>query len=108
MKSVRISDSSAEALSFFGYCAGLIGKREEAMKIIGELEERFAVRASSGYFIARVYLGIGDANSVFKWLDVDYENHSATMFWLPQDREWDDVRSDPRFIKLIKKVGLAK
>lgn len=107
-KAVEISGRSAEALSFFGYCSGLIGKRDEALKIAKELEERYAMKTSSGYFIARVYLGLGDDTNVFRWLNVDFENHSATMFWLPQDREWDVYRSDPRFVDLMAKTGLKK
>jgi tetratricopeptide (TPR) repeat protein len=107
-KGVEVSNRSAEAISFLGYSAGLLGKRDEALNIGKELEQRYASRTCPGYYIARVYAGLGDDKDIFKWLDADVENHSGTMIWLTQDPEWDPYRSDPRFVDLLEKVGLEK
>ncbi|MEO8167531.1 MAG: tetratricopeptide repeat protein, partial [bacterium] len=108
LKGVQASGRSGEALSFLGYCAGLLGRKDEASNLAKELEQRFATGTCPGYYIARVYAGLGDDKNIFKWLNADFENHSGTMIWLQQDREWDSYRSDPRFIDLLKKIGLAK
>ncbi len=108
LKAVRISDSSAEALSFLGYSAARLGKRDEALNIVNELEGRYTLKTSGGYYIARVYLGLGDTQSVFKWLNVDFGERSSSMIWLRQDLEWGEYRSDPRLVELLRKVGLTK
>ncbi len=105
-RGVEISGRSSEAVSFLGYCYGRMGRRDEALKIAKELEERYAIKTSTGYYIARVYVGLDDRDNLFKWLNVDLENHAGTMIWLNQDRELEPFRSDPRFIELNKKVGL--
>ncbi len=105
-RGVEISGRSSEAVSFLGYCYGRMGRRDEALKIAKELEERYAIKTSTGYYIARVYVGLDDRDNIFKWLNVDLENHAGTMIWLNQDRELEPYRSDPRFIELNKKVGL--
>jgi serine/threonine-protein kinase len=107
-KGVEVSGRSAEAVSFLGYCSALIGKRDEALKIVKELEQRYAVQTSSGYSIARVYAGLGDPDGIFKWLHLDLENHSGSLIWLTQDSEWDPYKSDPRFLDLLDKIGLKK
>lgn len=107
-KGVEVSGRSAEALSLLGYCSGLVGKRDEALKIVKELEQRYAVQTSLGYYIARVYAGLGDRDGIFKWLHVDLENHSGSLIWLSQDLEWDPYKSDPRFLDLLNKIGLKK
>lgn len=107
-KGVEVSGRSAEALSLLGYCAGLIGKREEALTIVKELEQRYSVQTSSGYYIARVYAGLGDRDGIFKWLHVDLENHSGSLIWLNQDPEWNPYKSDPRFPELLNKIGLKE
>jgi TolB-like protein/Flp pilus assembly protein TadD len=107
-KGLEISGRSAEALSIFGYCLGLMGRREEALKVVKELEQRYATQTTSGYNIARVYAGLGEKNGVFKWLEADLENHSGSLIWLSQDSEWDSYRSDSRFSDLLNKIGLKK
>ncbi|HCV42181.1 MAG TPA: hypothetical protein DGH68_01760 [Bacteroidetes bacterium] len=107
-KGVEVSGHSPEAVSFLGYCSGLLGRRDEAVKIVKELEQRYTTRTCPGYYIARVYAGLGDDKDVFKWLNADLQNHSGSLIWLTQDGEWDPYRSDPRFVDLLKKIGLMK
>ncbi|MFN0159257.1 MAG: protein kinase domain-containing protein [Bacteroidota bacterium] len=107
-KAVEVSGRSSEAVSFLGYCYGLLGKRDEALKIAKELEERYAIKTSTGYYVARVYVGLDDRESIFKWLNLDMENHAGTMIWLNQDRELEPYRSDPRFIDILEKIGMKK
>ncbi len=107
-KGVKASARSSESLSFLGYCSALLGKRDVANGIARELEQRYAARGCTGYNIALVYAGLHDDTNVFKWLDVDFQNHAGSLIWLPQDEVWDAYRSDPRFVDLMKKVGLAK
>ncbi|MEX1276629.1 MAG: protein kinase [Bacteroidota bacterium] len=108
LRGVQASGRSAEALSFLGYCAGLLGRKDEALTMAKELEQRFASGTCPGYYIARVYAGLGDDKNIFKWLNVDFENHSGAMIWLPRDPEWDRYRSDPRFVEILKNIGLEK
>jgi serine/threonine-protein kinase len=108
LKGKDVSGRSAEAVSFLGYCAALLGKRDEALSIAKELAQRYATKTCPGYYIARVYAGLGDDTNIFKWLNADFENHSGSMIWLTQDGEWDPYRSDPRFEDLLKKIGLKK
>jgi TolB-like protein len=105
-RGVEVSHRSAEALSYLGYCAGLMGKRDEVMRIATELEERYAVKTCPGYYIARVYASLDDRDRIFKWLNADYDNHSGSMIWLQQEPEWDPYRSDPRFVDLLTRIGL--
>ncbi len=107
-RAVEVSGRSSEAVSFLGYCYGLMGRRDEALKIAKELEERFTNKTSTGYYIARVYVGLDDRDNLFKWLNVDLENHAGTMMWLNQDRELEPYWSDPRFVDLLEKTGLKK
>ena len=107
-KGAEVSGRSAEAMSILGYCLGLMGRQQEALKIAKELEQRYATQTTTGYNVARVYAGLGDKNGVFKWLETDFENHSGSLIWLTQDSEWEAYRSDPRFSDLLNKIGIKK
>lgn len=108
LKGVQASGRSAEAVSFLAYCAGLLGRKDEARNMAKELEQRFASGTCPGYYIARVYAGLQDDRNIFKWLNADFDNHSGTLIWLTQDREWDPYRSDSRFVDILEKIGLKK
>jgi TolB-like protein len=108
LKGVELSKRSAESLSFLGYCLASMGKKDEALRVVKELEERYISRTSPGYFIARVYGGLGNSDSVYAWLNKDFENHSGSVIWLSYDPQWESYRSDPRFVDILKKIGLKE
>ena len=53
------------------------------------------------------YAGLGDADEAFRWLDVGYEQHGSFMNLLAVTTGFASVRSDPRFGRLLQRMGLA-
>jgi tetratricopeptide (TPR) repeat protein len=84
----------------------MLGHRDSAMKIVGDLEAEARQHYIGPEAIAAVYFSLGDRNRGFKWLEKAYDARSAYMVLLRSDRRWDGVRSDPRFIALQRKVGV--
>ena len=107
-RGVKASARSSESMSFLGYCSALQGKRDAANEIIRELEQRHAARTCTGYNIAMVYVGLRDDNNVFKWLNIDLQNHAGSLIWLPQEEIWEPYMSDPRFVDILKAIGLVQ
>ena len=54
-----------------------------------------------------VYVGLGENDKAFDLLEKAYQERSACVAFLKVFQEWDPLRSDPRFIELLKKVGLG-
>ena len=65
-------------------------------------------RFVSPFCTAIVYLGLGDRERALDGLEKAYEARSQWLTFLKVDRVFDPLRSDPRFIELLKKVGLDK
>lgn len=107
-KSVELSGRSSEALSYLGYFYGKTGKREEALKLLDENEKRYRDGTGSAYNIAAIYEGLGEKDKTLEWLERDVQDQSTWTTDLLTDRRWDDIRTDPRFVVLLKKVGLVK
>lgn len=84
----------------------MLGHRDSAMKIVGDLEAEARHHYIGPEAIAAVYFSLGDRNRGFEWLEKAYEARSAYMVLLRSDRRWDGVRSDPRFIALQRKIGV--
>ena len=107
-KAVELSGRSSECLGYLGYFYGKTGKRIEALKLLKENEERYKAGTGAAYNIAKIYAGLGEKEKVFEFLELDYRDRSAFISSLSEDFMWGEVRSDPRFIDLERKVGLVK
>jgi TolB-like protein len=91
-----------------GMCCvnGLLGRPEEARHFYGELEK--AARAAPVQPLAYgwAYLGLGD-DRVFQALDQAVEAREPGVTCLPSLLIYDGIRGDPRFPKLVDKMGLG-
>jgi DNA-binding winged helix-turn-helix (wHTH) protein/TolB-like protein/Flp pilus assembly protein TadD len=87
-----------------GAAYALSGNRAEAEKLLAELMSRRSRQYVSPMDIVTVYHALGQKDEMFQWLDKAYDDESELLIVLDYDPEWDDVRSDPRFQQLARKV----
>ncbi|HET6862842.1 MAG TPA: protein kinase [Pyrinomonadaceae bacterium] len=90
-----------------GYAYGKNGQRNEAQNILRALDEASTREPVPPHEKAIVYLGLGDKDQAFKYLDQSLEERFASMAFLNADPLYDDIRSDVRFRELEQKVGLS-
>jgi O-methyltransferase involved in polyketide biosynthesis len=57
---------------------------------------------------ALVYIGLDEKDQAFEWLDKAFEERSEMLPWLKIAAEYDSLRADPRFLKLLRRVGLLR
>lgn len=89
-----------------GYYYGLDGQTEKAQAILDDLLERSRKGYVSSLWVATVYLGLGDIDKVFEWLDRAFEERDANLIYITIPPQMDRLRSDKRFAALLKKMGL--
>jgi len=82
------------------------GKRQEALEIIRQLNERSKHTYVDSRNLADIYLALGDTEQALAYLQKAYEEHSPFMTELKHDRIYDPIRSDPRYNELVKRVGI--
>ena len=58
--------------------------------------------------IARMFAHAGDTDSAFQWLERAYENHESPMARLAVVWDWQDLRPDPRFRDLLRRLNLPQ
>jgi TolB-like protein/Tfp pilus assembly protein PilF len=104
-KSVELSKRQRSTLGYLGYIYAQIGRRDEALKLADELKGRFAKGEANGYDLARVYVGLGDKDQAFAWLEKDFESHNAIMPGYLYIAPLDSLRDDPRFKDLARRIG---
>ncbi len=84
------------------------GRRDEALKLLEEARATARHTYVKPASMAQLYLGLGDLDEAFRWLDRAREEHDPTLFTLRMKGCWDPIRSDPRFRELLRKVNLDK
>ena len=91
--------------ALLGHVYALAGERKKAL---GKLEELKAL-SKEGYVspvdFAIVYSGLSNADSTFEWLEIAYRARATRLLELPS-MYFDNVRSDPRYSDLMKRMGI--
>jgi Tfp pilus assembly protein PilF len=105
-KAVELSARASNFLSSLGYCYAVTGKRAEALQILKELEEKYAKGEANAQYLASVYVGLGDKDQAFAWLEKDFEQHSGILPRITWWFSFEDLRSDPRYADLVRRMGL--
>ncbi len=82
------------------------GDKPAARKILAHIRERMRERFLSDAYVANVLIGLGEIDEAMAALTRAEAQHSYYIGWWKVDPELDPVRADPRFIALMKKVGL--
>ena len=94
------------AMESLGHAYALSGKRSESLALIEELMKQSARRYVSPHSIANIYLGLGEKDETFIWLDKAYQDRTPWMVFIKIDPRFDSVRSDSRYAELLKRIGL--
>ncbi len=105
-KARDFSGGLSEATALIGYTLAVSGKRQEARTVLEELRKRSAERYVPPYNIALVHNGLDERDDTLDWLEKAYEQRDVRMTFLKVDPKWDKLRSDSRFISLIKRMRL--
>jgi tetratricopeptide (TPR) repeat protein len=105
-RAIQLEPAAAENRSMLAHAYAVSGKKAEALKIIDELKELSKSVYVAPYSIAIVYAGLGEKDQAFAWLDRAYDDRSGYLTWLTTDPQLDNLRSDPRFADLLRRVGL--
>jgi TolB-like protein/DNA-binding winged helix-turn-helix (wHTH) protein/tetratricopeptide (TPR) repeat protein len=88
------------------YICGRLGKETEARQALNELKKIYAHgnRDPGGFLWA--YLGMGDKEKAFEYLQEAYTQRSNIMTSLKVEPAFDPLRGDPRFTEMLHRVHL--
>ena len=99
---------AVEAVTLLGYTYAIAGQRDKAEACLGELDELATRRHVAAFPRAVIYVGLGEKERAFEWLEKAYAKRDWQLRFLKVMQIFDPLRSDPRFIDLLKRVGLGE
>jgi DNA-binding winged helix-turn-helix (wHTH) protein/tetratricopeptide (TPR) repeat protein len=103
-KAVELSGGSGEYFGTLGYVYAVSGRRDEAQKLLDGLKKQKYVRP---YRVAVIYAGLGEKEPAFEWLDKAYRARDEGVIGLKVDPKLDSLRSEPRFLDLLQRMGFV-
>ena len=80
-------------------------EREEAMRILEELQGGIASGTGTAFAVAEVYAGLRDFDHAFEWLDRSFDDY--TLLSSIMGPAFADVRADSRFERVRKRLRLV-
>jgi TolB-like protein len=76
-----------------------------------KLAEQFKAAAKKRYipptYFGMLFAGLGDRDKALEWLEKAFQERADGLTWLNVEPMLDEVRNDPRFQDLIRRIGLV-
>jgi tetratricopeptide (TPR) repeat protein len=91
-----------------GYIYGVAGKKKEAQEILDHYLELSKKEFVGPAFMAFIYIGLGEKDKAFEWLEKTYEQREAYVDLLKVSPMFDSLRSDPRFQDLVERMNFPE
>jgi len=105
-KAVDLSGGGLDPLMRLGYAYAVTGNQDKAIQIMNDLKSRSKDEHIPPIAYAMIYIGIDDNDLAIEFLEKAYEERSSELTKLKVHPFYDSLRSDPRFINLLKKMNL--
>ena len=99
-------NTGSSTKGYLGLWLARSGKRDEALKLLSELKQEATRDYVQGYTFALVYIGLGDKQEALNWLERHMSARSETANTYAVTPELDDLRSEPRFREMLKRMNL--
>jgi serine/threonine-protein kinase len=105
-KQARALNNDPRVLALLGHAYAASGRRDEALKMLKQLQELARQQYVPAYHFVILYAGLVDRDQAFQWLEKTYQDRTSRMTILQVDPFLDPLRSDPRFTEMVNRVGL--
>jgi hypothetical protein len=111
----KISDQDKATAAGNQFVAGMLGwvyavsgRGADALKIVQEFKDLSAQAYVDFYWSGVIYAGLGDKDEAFRFLEKGYQEHGTAILYLAADPFWHGMRSDARYIDLLRRMGLPQ
>ncbi len=103
--SIAHDGGSGAAYAGLAYAQAVGGHKEEALKVVRDLEDAGSPARPVGYPMAAAYAALGNTDEAFRWLGQAVRKQDQWLTRLEVDPVMDPLRTDPRFADVSRRVG---
>lgn len=102
----KLSGDHPSMIALYGHALALSGDPAGAREALADLQRLAQSRYVSSLYFAAVYTGLGENRTALDWLDRAYKERNDRLVYLGAEPMADPLRSDPRFMQLLAKIGV--
>ena len=102
----KLAPSQTASAAYECYALAQMGRQEEARAGLADLLKLSQERFVPPYHFALIYNGLGEKDEALKSLERGFEQRDPKMTFLKVDSKLNNLRSEPRFIELMKRMDL--
>jgi len=106
-KALELNDDPT-AKAFLALSLAKSGQRGDAIKLGDQLKLESPHRYVPSYCFAIVHLALGERDEAFQWLEKDIDERSSWPVVYAVVPELDELRGDPRFKEMLKRLNLPE
>ena len=108
LKKAKAMESPPFVTAYLAFAYGAAGDRAAAMAELADLKKMSRDGTVLPFNLALVFLGLGDHVRALDNLEKALAADSQMMAWIGRDAIFDRIRSEPRFVELVKKMGIDR
>jgi hypothetical protein len=90
-----------------GVALAKAGKEAEARVLLDELEIVSKDQFVSPQWPAVIHAALGDIEKALEFLEKAWEVRAVQLLWMRVDKNFDPLRSEPKFIEILRETGIA-
>jgi DNA-binding winged helix-turn-helix (wHTH) protein/tetratricopeptide (TPR) repeat protein/TolB-like protein len=102
----RLSGPDPYLEGLTGYAQALGGDSKDARNLLTDMIKRSRNKFVPAFSVALLYIGLGDRDRAMDWLERADQDRSTYMVYAKVDPLLESLRSDQRFIALMKRMDL--
>jgi DNA-binding winged helix-turn-helix (wHTH) protein/TolB-like protein/Flp pilus assembly protein TadD len=102
-----LSDADPYVDGFLGYAQALSGNTRDARALLDRLTQRSRQQYVPSFCLFPIYIGLNEPDHALESLNRAYQEKSTYLVYAATDPMFDPVRSDPRFNRLLDRMGLS-
>jgi TolB-like protein/DNA-binding winged helix-turn-helix (wHTH) protein/tetratricopeptide (TPR) repeat protein len=99
-----LSSASSEPIAYGTYALAKAGRLAEARAALDEMMGSSKTRHVPPYNIALIYNALGERALALDYLELGYEQKDVRMVFLKVEPKWNNLRAEPRFVELMKRM----
>ena len=103
----EIAGETPQIKAHIAHVMAVSGKRAEALAALAALQEQAGRQYIPPYDIALIYIGLGEKDQAFVWLEKAYNDHSTEMIYFKIEPLLAPLRSDRRYQNILHRMRLS-